>query len=338
MASSCRLPAALPAAYARLPRGHVLLMTGYGTVETAVSVMKKGAADFLARPVDPDLLLMMVARHVEARRASVARALHALSPRAKGPFVAANLAALPEGPVENELLGHERGAYTGASERLAGRFDLADGGTLFLDEIGEFPFAAQAKVLRVVEKKSFLRVGGTVELRCDLRLPPLRARRGDVALLATSFAREAARQRRRPEPAPPPTSASRCAAWQSAWGDAWTAGDRDGLLAGHAVVTFQGRPRAIRCLALSSVLFIRLSARLPTAVEFLEYRPSSMSKRRSRASITRLGLSRRWSLADSGLVTGGISPARGLSSPRVLRSSRNSGAATTPLAARRSLS
>ena len=265
------LEAAL-AADAALP---VVLLTGYGTVETAVAAMKKGAADFLGKPVDVDLLLLLVKRHVEARRSTVARlllaeeaglsgmprivgtsqalgealdrlrraaasevtvllsgesgtgkelfarALHALSPRRSGPFVAVNVAALPEGLVENELFGHERGAYTGASERRAGRFELADGGTLFLDEIGELPLGAQTKLLRVVEERTFLRVGGTVPLSVDVRLvaatnrdlsarvkaggfredlfyrldvfpvrlPPLRSRREDVPELARQFAR-----------------------------------------------------------------------------------------------------------------------------------------------------
>ena len=253
----------------------VVLLTGYGSVETAVAAMKKGAADFLGKPVDVDLLLLLVRRHVDARRSAMARillaeeaglsgmprivgsspaladaldrlrraaagevtvllsgesgtgkelfarALHALSPRRAGPFVAVNVAALPEGLVENELFGHERGAYTGASERRAGRFELADGGTLFLDEIGELPLGAQTKLLRVVEERSFLRVGGTVPLTVDVRLvaatnrdlgarvkaggfredlyyrldvfpvrlPPLRARREDVPELARQFAR-----------------------------------------------------------------------------------------------------------------------------------------------------
>ena len=187
----------------------VVVLTGFGTIETAVTAMKMGAADFLSKPVDPDLLLLLVERHVRARRSAVAhsllaaeaglagmpdivgtsqalaealerirlaaasdvtvlltgesgtgkelfaRAMHALSPRAPGPFVAVNVAALPESLVENELFGHERGAYTGASERRAGRFELADGGTLFLDEIGELPTGAQAKFLRAVEERTF---------------------------------------------------------------------------------------------------------------------------------------------------------------------------------------
>ena len=275
-----RLPGAdglavLDAALANDPSVPVVLLTGYGTVETAVTAMKRGAADFLNKPVDVDLLLLLVKRHVEARRSAVAhallaeeaglagmprilgrspaladalerlrraapsdvtvlltgesgtgkelfaRALHALSPRRAGPFVAVNVAALPEGLVENELFGHERGAYTGAGERRAGRFELADGGTLFLDEIGELPLGAQTKLLRAVEERTFLRVGGTVPLSVDVRLvvatnrdlaarvkagafredlyyrldvfpvrlPPLRARREDVPELARAFAR-----------------------------------------------------------------------------------------------------------------------------------------------------
>jgi DNA-binding NtrC family response regulator len=267
--------AVLDAALANDPSVPVVLLTGYGTVETAVTAMKRGAADFLNKPVDVDLLLLLVKRHVEARRSAVAhallaeeaglagmprilgsspaladalerlrraapsdvtvlltgesgtgkelfaRALHALSPRRAGPFVAVNVAALPEGLVENELFGHEKGAYTGAGERRAGRFELADGGTLFLDEIGELPLGAQTKLLRAVEERTFLRVGGTVPLSVDVRLvvatnrdlaarvkagafredlyyrldvfpvrlPPLRARREDVPELARAFAR-----------------------------------------------------------------------------------------------------------------------------------------------------
>ena len=267
--------AVLEAALANDPSVPVVLLTGYGTVETAVEAMKRGAADFLNKPVDVDLLLLLVKRHVEARRSAVARALlaeeaglagmprilgsspaladaldrlrraapsdvtvlltgesgtgkelfaralQALSPRRAGPFVAVNVAALPEGLVENELFGHEKGAYTGAGERRAGRFELADGGTLFLDEIGELPLGAQTKLLRAVEERTFLRVGGTVPLSVDVRLvvatnrdlaqrvkagafredlyyrldvfpvklPPLRARREDVPELARAFAR-----------------------------------------------------------------------------------------------------------------------------------------------------
>ncbi len=99
-----------------------------------------------------------------------ARALHALSPRATGPFVAVNCAAIPDALIENELFGHEKGAYTGADRRQAGRFELAGEGTLFLDEIGELPATVQGKVLRVIEERQFERVGGGKTIDADVRL------------------------------------------------------------------------------------------------------------------------------------------------------------------------
>ncbi|MHC4503947.1 MAG: sigma-54-dependent transcriptional regulator [Planctomycetota bacterium] len=152
----------------------------------------------------------------------VAREIHRLSSRAKGPFVAVNAAAIPDGLVESELFGHERGAFTGADRRREGRFEQAAGGTLFLDEIGDMPTAAQAKVLRLLEESTFERVGGSGPVKADARLltathrdlreeaergrfredlyyrirvvellvPPLRERGGDVLLLAGRFAQE----------------------------------------------------------------------------------------------------------------------------------------------------
>src|SRR5439155_1969216 len=90
-----------------------------------------------------------------------ARALHALSPRADGPFVAINCAAIPETLLETELFGHEKGAFTGAAMRKPGKFELAHRGTLFLDEIGDLPLSLQPKILRALEEKRFERVGGT---------------------------------------------------------------------------------------------------------------------------------------------------------------------------------
>jgi DNA-binding NtrC family response regulator len=99
-----------------------------------------------------------------------ARAIHHLSPRREQPFVALNCAAIPEGLVENELFGHERGAFTGAGARKIGKMDLAHRGTLFLDEIGELPLAIQAKLLRVLEERRFERVGGTQSIEVDVRI------------------------------------------------------------------------------------------------------------------------------------------------------------------------
>ncbi|NOT43557.1 MAG: sigma-54-dependent Fis family transcriptional regulator [Acidobacteria bacterium] len=256
------------------PAMPVVVMTAYGGIQDAVSAMREGATDFLAKPVDPDHLLLLVSRAIEQKRifndylvlreeaaerrgapriigehpslrqvierlhraaasdATVlltgesgtgkelfARALHALGPRADGPFVAINCAAIPEGLLETELFGHERGAFTGASSRKPGRFELAHRGTLFLDEIGEMPLSLQSRILRVLQEKTFERVGGTVPLHVDVRLvaatnrdlhsmvaartfrddlffrlsvfpveiPPLRQRTGDVSRLAHCF-------------------------------------------------------------------------------------------------------------------------------------------------------
>src|SRR6266545_4226961 len=100
----------------------------------------------------------------------VARAIHARSTRAEGPFVEVNCAAVPEELIESELFGHERGAFTGAVARRRGKFELADGGTLFLDEIGDMSLKTQAKVLRVLEEQAFERVGGKETIRVDVRV------------------------------------------------------------------------------------------------------------------------------------------------------------------------
>jgi len=111
-----------------------------------------------------------------------ARALHALSPRRAGAFVAVNCAAIPESLIENELFGHERGAFTGADRRRPGRFELARGGTIFLDEIGELPLAVQAKVLRVLDGGGFERIGGGETLAADARV--VAATNRDLAAMA----------------------------------------------------------------------------------------------------------------------------------------------------------
>ena len=156
----------------------------------------------------------------------VARAIHDKSTRAKGPFVAINCAAFPREILENELFGHEKGAFTGAINEKQGCFELADGGTLFLDEVAEMEPDIQVKFLRALEQRSFRRLGGKKEISVDIRvvsatnkqinkaidegklredlfhrlaviplfLPPLRDRRGDVRLLAESFLRRFAEE------------------------------------------------------------------------------------------------------------------------------------------------
>jgi DNA-binding NtrC family response regulator len=162
----------------------------------------------------------------------VAKAIHDLSPRRGRPFIAINCAALPETLLESELFGHEKGAFTGAAERRLGRFELADTGTIFLDEIGEIPSSVQVKLLRVLETRSFFRLGGVAPIKVDVRvvaatnrslkdrvamgefrddlfyrlnvlaiyLPPLRERREDIPLLVKRFVREFAAQHDRPFP------------------------------------------------------------------------------------------------------------------------------------------
>jgi transcriptional regulator with GAF, ATPase, and Fis domain len=117
----------------------------------------------------------------------VARALHALSPRAPGPFVAINCAAIPENLLETELFGYEKGAFTGAVGRKAGRFEVAHRGTLFLDEIGDLPFALQAKILRAIEERKFERVGGNVLLQIDVRLVAATNKNLKAAVAARRF-------------------------------------------------------------------------------------------------------------------------------------------------------
>ncbi len=116
-----------------------------------------------------------------------ARAIHHLSPRREQPFIALNCAAIPEGLVENELFGHERGAFTGAGARKIGKMELAHRGTLFLDEIGELPPAIQSKLLRVLEEKRFDRVGGTVPVEVDVRIVTATNRDLRAAIAAKTF-------------------------------------------------------------------------------------------------------------------------------------------------------
>jgi DNA-binding NtrC family response regulator len=253
----------------------VIIMTAYGTIETAVNAMRHGAFDYVTKPFSKEELLITVQRaikHLELRRENVylkeelglraaastligrseamqkiykmtakiaqddkatvliqgetgtgkelvARLIHQMSPRREAPFIAVNCAAVPEGTMESEFFGHEKGAFTGAGAAKAGRFELADRGTLFLDEVAELNAEIQGKLLRVLQMREFERLGGTRTHRVDVRiitatnkplhdevragrfredlyyrlnivpitLPPLRERREDIPLLAEFF-------------------------------------------------------------------------------------------------------------------------------------------------------
>ncbi len=278
----------LRAAKACDPQMPVVLLTAYGAVPDVVRAMREGALDFLAKPVDPDHLRLIVGRALAERRLATenlllkeelgrrrgvpeivgehaairsalaslrraatsdttvllagesgtgkelfARALHALSERRDGPFVAVNCAAIPGTLLESELFGHERGAFTGAITRRPGRFEIAHGGTLFLDEVGELPLPLQPKLLRALQEQTFDRLGGTVPVQVDvrvvaatnrdlrammaagtfredlffrldvfrLRVPPLRERASDVPLLAEAILRRTAAELNKPVPA-----------------------------------------------------------------------------------------------------------------------------------------
>jgi DNA-binding NtrC family response regulator len=261
----------------------VLMITGHGSVESAVDAMKRGADDYLTKPVNLEELRKRVSTAIEKARLSrrvvelekrlgekfgqligrskamealfrqmdlvaaarsnvlivgesgtgkelVANALHENSPRRDRRFLPINCAAIPAEILESELFGHEKGSFTGAVSRKLGKFELADGGTLFLDEIGELPLEMQVKLLRVLESREFMRVGGGETISVDIRLiaatnqdleaavergrfrsdlyyrlkvvtlriPPLRERREDIPQLVNHFlelfARENGRQ------------------------------------------------------------------------------------------------------------------------------------------------
>jgi two-component system, NtrC family, response regulator HydG len=183
----------------------------------------------MTKQVAPSRATVLITGESGTGKGELARAIHALSPRAKEPFVTLHCAALAESLLESELFGHEKGAFTGADKRRIGRFEQADGGTLFLDEIGEIPAATQVKLLRVLQEKTFERVGGNEAIKVDVRvvaatnkdltvevrerrfredlyyrlnvvhldMPALRLRGPDVIALADHFLRKFARENHR---------------------------------------------------------------------------------------------------------------------------------------------
>ncbi len=123
----------------------------------------------IARLTQTDLTVMVIGESGTGKEL-VARALHDYSKRKKGPFVAINMAAIPKDLIESELFGHEKGAFTGAAGRMAGRFEQAEGGTLFLDEIGDMPLEAQTRLLRVLQQGEYTTVGGTTPIKTNVRI------------------------------------------------------------------------------------------------------------------------------------------------------------------------
>ena len=249
----------------------VLMLSGHGTIETAVEAIKKGAFDFIPKPPDLNRLLITLRNALDKKNLAtenkvlkkavkiqsqmigesapmlevkdmiekvaptnarvlitgengtgkelVARQLHELSPRNKGPFIEVNCAAIPAELIESQLFGHEKGSFTSAIKQKKGDFELADSGTLFLDEIGDMSLSAQAKVLRALQENKIVRVGGEKEIPVNVRIlaatnknlkseiekgnfredlyhrlsvivinvPPLRERKDDIPLLVGNF-------------------------------------------------------------------------------------------------------------------------------------------------------
>jgi len=249
----------------------VIMLSGHGTIETAVEAIKKGAFDFIPKPPDLNRLLITLRNALDKKNLAtenkvlkkavrlqsqmigesapmmevkdmiekvaptnarvlitgengtgkelVARQLHELSPRCKGPFIEVNCAAIPSELIESQLFGHEKGAFTSAIKQRKGDFELADSGTLFLDEIGDMSLSAQAKVLRALQENKIVRVGGEKEIPVNVRIlaatnknlkeeiekgnfredlyhrlsviviqvPPLRERKDDIPLLVENF-------------------------------------------------------------------------------------------------------------------------------------------------------
>ncbi|MDY0040430.1 MAG: sigma-54 dependent transcriptional regulator [Desulforhabdus sp.] len=268
------------------PEMDTLIVTAFGTIETAVEAMKAGARDYITKPIDIEELSLLIRRIADHRtlvkeneilrqalkskgvkgddvilhksgemaelinlagriapsstsvllqgetgtgKELFAKLIHSLSPKAEGPLIAVNCAAIPEPLLESELFGHEKGAFTGAVQRRIGRFEQADGGTLFLDEIGELTMPVQSKLLRFLQEREFQRLGGNKTLHADVRIisathqeleakvsegsfredlfyrinvitmkiPPLRERRVDIPLLAEHFIQRFAEQNRK---------------------------------------------------------------------------------------------------------------------------------------------
>lgn len=263
----------------------VVMMTAYGTIETAVSCMKEGAVDYLTKPIQLEELLLIFNKVLErsnlirenrelrirlkeryafgniiyvspkmeevmslvARVSNshttvlirgesgtgkelIANAIHFSSPRSEKPFIKVNCSAIPETLLESELFGHEKGAFTGATQKRIGRFEEANGGTIFLDEIGDLSPTTQVKLLRILQEKEFQRLGSNTSLKVDVRviaathrnleelmrkglfredlyyrlnvisihIPPLRERKEDIPVLIDHFLKKYSKENQKP--------------------------------------------------------------------------------------------------------------------------------------------
>lgn len=275
----------LEIAQSKLSPPQVLILTAFGTVESAVEALQQGAFTYLTKPVNLNELRAQVGKAMEVvalrkenqelrrqidrkygfeemlgetremqqlieklraiadtkatvlvegesgtGKELVARAVHKNSSRASKPLIPIHCAALSESLMESELFGHEKGAFTGANQQRKGLFELANGGTVFLDEVGEIPLSTQVKLLRVLESREFLRVGGTEPVKVDVRLiaatnrilseeveegrfredlyyrlnvvhvtiPPLRARAADIPIMCRAFLDQFAKEHGKP--------------------------------------------------------------------------------------------------------------------------------------------
>ncbi|HST51105.1 MAG TPA: sigma-54 dependent transcriptional regulator [Pyrinomonadaceae bacterium] len=216
-------------------RSELTMFRGFGRFVGASAALESVLKQ--ARAVADTNVTVLITGENGTGKEVVARALHEESARCGAAFVAVSCAALPESLIESELFGHEKGAFTGAAQARKGRFELADGGTLFLDEIGELTPTVQVKLLRVLQERTFERVGGNRSIEVDIRLiaasnrdleqeverggfrqdlfyrlnvvplhlPPLRERREDIPVLAAHFAAKAAEKHVRTTPELEPT-------------------------------------------------------------------------------------------------------------------------------------
>jgi DNA-binding NtrC family response regulator len=144
----------------------------------------------LIKQVAPTQITVLITGESGTGKEMIARTLHALSPRKEKPLITVNCGAIPEGILESELFGHEKGSFTGATETRKGYFEVADGGTLFLDEIGEMPLGTQVKLLRVLEEMEFMRVGGNRVQRVDVRVIAATNKDLEIAVQRKEFRRD----------------------------------------------------------------------------------------------------------------------------------------------------